>query len=209
VRTNNDGMPITGAGKSNVFRDLVLQRLADCPSAGMLDDADPYLAIVAEFLMAGYPAWASRWYRPDHDPAPGPEVTRLFDGTTYYERVDADTWREEGDPEPGQGMRMFFAWSGFAGKIVADATRPRVGSFKINNPSPGGPVADWQSASPGECQIMLEQAMDIMRERIAAGALDGFVATRWTPPDGGPILLIRLGDDLVTEHTVSHHDDQQ
>lgn len=190
---------------SSLDRSQARLRVAS-PTAQDLGD-NPYIKILAEFLVAAAPP-QNRWFRPDHDPEPGPEVVRIFDGATYYTRMSDGHWMPAQDDDddrvrsPQEREQLGRTWASFAGKIIVDATQPRIGNFKITKPEPGAYIADWQTTNAGELRAMLEQALTELSDRVSAGQLDGVVGTRWTPSDHGPILMICLGDEPY--HYPSH-----
>lgn len=185
-----NGMP--RPARSTALPDMQARVLAASITAETLGSGNPYLRILAEFLLVAAPTGERRWWVSTVDPEPGPEVARLFDGRCHHVRMDDGTWQRQIGPDDAAepaGCR----WEEFGDRILVDATQPHAGTYKINNPSPGGPVADWQSTTPGEAAIMIEQTLQLLRDRIGEGDTAGVIATRWTPTEHGPILMVSLG----------------
>lgn len=180
-------------GKSNPFAAM----LAAVNAASGTLPTDPYSRVLAEFLLVARPLTPT-WWVPAVNAEPGPEVTRIFDGKLHYERIDEHTWREEkpANEDDPVHIRMFLTWKYFANGIVVDATpAPQVGAYRTNVP-PGATIANWQATTTDDAWRMLEQALVTLTERGQAGIPTKVTATRWTPAEGGTIILFHLaGDD--------------
>lgn len=164
-------------------------------------DAEMIAQILGEFLATA--SLRRNWWRPGVDPEPA-DAQRVFDGHLHYQRVP-DGWKPEGyDPaaitgKPSETGELYRTenvdpparpWSQLRVPLVVDSTEVAPGSWRINDPKPGAPVADWMANGPDEVIAMLNAAIDLVRARAGRVAVAG---SMWTPRAGVPVFFIRVG----------------
>ena len=184
---------------SSPIRDLA-SKITETSAAANQDQLraggnDLMATILAEFLVGADLAPTS-WWRPSRDPEPEPEIARVYDGSLHYERVASGWQRLEGD-------HPVYTWQDIPAPLLVDSTRVQPGSWRLNNPAPGGPVADWHATTPDNVAEMIRAALDMLAAR---GPDAEVVATMWTPRAGMPIIMVRFGEPGEDEQVVTPGD---
>jgi hypothetical protein len=181
----------SASGKGHGLDQVLAQMTILSPTAAAGGgDVDVYTQILAEFL-AGVKLQAANWWRPGVDPEPPNEVVCVYTGKIHYRRIMPGCWQAITRDDDSK-IHEHVPWAEIPAPLVVDSSRVEIGTFKMRNPHPGGPVADWQTTTAEEARVMLEQALAEMERRIATGTAAGTIATRWTPSDHGPVILLRL-----------------